>query len=86
MTIVKTSDFDRAFNKIPKRIRNLYLKQEKIFKENWHDLRLHIKKVKSLPHALSFRITRSYRVLFYFQDSATAIFFDTDHRKDIYRK
>mgnify|MGYP001614055349 CR=1 FL=1 len=37
MTIVKTSDFDRAFNKLPKRIRNLYLKQEKLFKGNWRD-------------------------------------------------
>ena len=86
MTIVKTSDFDRAFNKLPKRIQNLYLKQEKLFKGNWRDSRLRIKKIKGLPHVLSFRITRSYRVLFYFQDSATAIFFDTDHRKDIYRK
>jgi len=85
MTIVKTEDFERAFKKLPIEIQRLYSKQENIFKENWHDPRLHIKKVKSLSYALSFRITRHYRVLFYFQDSITAIFFDTDHRKDIYR-
>ena len=63
----------------------LYSVQENRFQENWRDPRLHIKKVQTLSHALSFRITRRYRVFFYFQNIETAIFFDVDHRKDIYR-
>jgi len=43
------------------------------------------KKVKGLPDVFSFRITRRYRVLFYFQNINTAIFFEVDHRKYVYR-
>ena len=85
MEVVKTSDFNQAFKKLPKEIRQLYLTQENRFKGNWRDPRLHIKKVKTLTFAFSFRITRNYRVFFYFQNSLTVIFFDVDHRKDIYR-
>lgn len=53
--------------------------------ENWRDPRLHIKKIKGLEHAFSFRVTRSWRVLFYFQDADEAIFFEIDHRRDVYR-
>lgn len=85
MEIIKTIDFNKSFKCLPKEICRLYSIQEKRFKENWRDSRLHIKKVHSLGPALSFRITRRYRVFFYFQDTETAIFFDIDHRKDIYR-
>jgi len=85
MKIVKADDFTRAFDKLPKEIKRLYQTQEERFKENWRDPRLHIKKVKSLKYASSFRITRNYRVLFYFQNSETAIFFGVGHRKETYR-
>ncbi|OQX52844.1 MAG: hypothetical protein B5M48_04605 [Candidatus Omnitrophica bacterium 4484_213] len=85
MEIIETSDFKRAFKKLPKDIQRLYDIQKKRFRENWWDSRLHIKKVRSLPYALSFRITRRYRVFFYFQNTETAIFFEIDHCKDIYR-
>jgi len=85
MEIIKTDDFKRAFKKLPKEIKRLYDIQEKHFKENWRDSRLHIKKVRSISYALSFRITRRYRVFFYFQNTETVIFFEIDHRKDIYR-
>ncbi|MBI2062304.1 MAG: hypothetical protein HYT64_01255 [Candidatus Yanofskybacteria bacterium] len=85
MKIVKTEDFIRAFEKLPKEIKHLYQTQEKRFKENWRDPRLHIRKVKTLKYAFSFRITRNYRVLFYFQDVETAIFFEVGHRKETYR-
>lgn len=86
MEIIKTSDFQRTFSKLPKDIQGLYAKQEKRFLENCKDPRLHIKKVRFLDYGLSFRITSRYRVFFYFQNSQTAIFFEIDHRKDIYRK
>lgn len=85
MNIIKTDDFERAFNRLPREIQRLYITQVKRFEENWRDPRLHIKKVRALPFTFSFRITRRYRVFFYFQNTQTAILFDIDHRKDIYK-
>ena len=84
MEIIRTNEFNAALQKLPKEIQNLYHTQEVRFRTNWRDSRLHLKKVKGLLYAFSFRITRRYRVFFYFQNSDTAIFFDVDHRKDIY--
>ena len=86
MEIFRTDDFDRVFKKLPKEIQRLYQVQERRFKDNRHDSRLHIKKIRTLPFALSFRITRNYRVLFYFQNREKAIFFFIDHGKDVYRR
>ncbi|MCK5320436.1 hypothetical protein KAJ61_03540 [Candidatus Parcubacteria bacterium] len=85
MQIKQTKDFQKAFKNLQQDIKKFYQIQENRFIVNWRDSRLHIKKVKNLDHAFSFRITRRYRVFFYFQDPETAIFFDIDHRKDIYR-
>ena len=85
MEIIKTKEFERSFEKLPKEIQELFLKQEQRFRENWRDPRLHIKKVRFLGFALSFRITRRYRALFYLQNPQRAVFFDIDHRKDVYR-
>lgn len=85
MKIIKTDDFETAFAKLPKEIQRLYFSQEKRFCEKWNDSRLHIKKIKSLQYAYSFRITHRYRAFFYFQNQETAIFFDIDHCKDAYR-
>ena len=85
MEVIKTKEFIIALEKLPKEIQRLYAIQERRFRENWRDSRLHIKEVRSLPLALSFRITRRYRVLFYFRDSSAAVFFEVDHRKDVYK-
>lgn len=85
MEIIRTEDFNRAFRKLPNEIQYLYQKQEQRFQDNWRDSRLHVKKVRSLALVFSFRITRNYRVLFYFQNREIVIFFDVDHRKDIYK-
>ena len=84
MTVYETDDFERVFNKLPSNIRRLFQKQKVIFKSSWLDPRLHTKSNKELPGVYSFRITRRYRVLFYFKDGA-AIFFIIGHRKEIYR-
>ena len=86
MEIIKTDDFIKSLQKLPKNIQRLFLIQEKRFSENWKDSRLHIKKVQALQYAMSFRITNKYRVFFYFQQENKAIFFEIDHRKDIYKK
>jgi mRNA-degrading endonuclease RelE of RelBE toxin-antitoxin system len=85
MEIIRIEDFEQSLRKLPNKIQRLFVIQEDRFRNNWRDPRLHIKKVKTLPYALSFRITRRYRVFFYFKDAETAVFFDIDHRKDIYR-
>ena len=85
MNIIKTSDFERSYQSLGLDIRRLYLIQEKRFSLYTRDPRLHIKKLKDLDGIFSFRVTRNYRALFYFQNSETVIFFDIDHRKDIYR-
>lgn len=85
MEIIRTEDFKSAFQNLPNEIQRLYCVQETRFKTNWRDPRLHIKKIMSLPHAFSFRITRRYRVFFYWQGKDKAVFFEIDHRKDIYR-
>lgn len=86
MEIIHTKDFEQAFRKLPKEIQKLYFQQEERFKVNWRDSRLHVKRVRIFDYAFSFRITRRYRVFFYFQHEEKAIFFDVDHRKDAYRK
>lgn len=83
MSIKKTGDFTKEFEKLSSQIRKLFQSQESIFKINWLDPRLHTKRVKELSGAYSFRITRRYRVLFYFRDDM-AVFFAIGHRKDIY--
>ena len=84
MTVQYTEDFFKDFEKLPKEIRGIFKKQEKIFAENWLDPRLHTKRVKELSGCFSFRITRRYRVFFYFREGET-IFFKIGHRKDVYK-
>ncbi len=83
MIICKSEDFIKEFKKLPSEIKKLFQKQWDIFRDNWLDPRLHTKRIKELPGAYSFRITRRYRTLFYFKDDE-AIFFSIGHRKDIY--
>lgn len=85
MAILKTEDFIRGFTELPIKIREIYHKQELIFRVNWVDSRLHTKRIKELKGVYSFRITRRYRVLFYFRND-DAIFFSIGHRKDIYTR
>ncbi len=84
MVIRETEDFKKNLEDLPSEIRRLFQKQKVIFKENWFGPRLHTKRVKELPGVYSFRVTRRYRVFFYFRDNE-AVFFKIGHRKDIYK-
>ncbi len=84
MKIVYAKEFAKEFKKLPVGVQRLYHKQEGIFKENWRDPRLKVKKLKDHPLPFSFRITRSYRVLFLFVDSDTALFATIGDRKNVY--
>lgn len=83
MKIVRTKDFDKAVRKLPKDAQKLYRKQEVLFQEDWRDSRLHTKKLRGMP-GFSFRVTRRYRVLFYFTQPGEAVFFDIGHRSTVY--
>lgn len=84
MVIIETGDFGRDLKDLPSEIKRIFRKQKIIFKENWLDPRLHIKRNKELSGVYSFRTTRRYRVFFYFRNSEV-IFFKIGHRKDIYK-
>ena len=63
MQIVYAKEFQKQFKKLPHEIQNLFQKQELIFRENWRDPRLQVKKLKDHPLPFSFRITRGYLLL-----------------------
>ena len=84
MDIQKTKKFVKQYEKLPSSIKLLYKKQEERLVLNWLDPRLHTKRIKEMPGVYSFRITRKYRVLFYFSQDGV-IFFAIGHRKKIYK-
>ena len=55
MKIVYAKEFAKEFKKLPVSMQRLYRKQEDIFKENWRDPRLKVKKLKDHPLPFSFR-------------------------------
>ncbi len=75
--------FGKKLAKLPKDVIKVYRKQERIFINSWLDGRLHTKKLIGV-NWYSFRVTRNYRVLFYFYESEVVVFTDIGHRKDIY--
>ena len=81
--IIETDDFRKSLDKLPGDVVRLYEKQKSIFTKSWLDARLHTKKLTDV-NIYSFRITRNYRVLFYFYNDKTVVFVDIGHRKDIY--
>ena len=83
MNIIETEDFKKDFKDLPISVKKFFQKQKAIFKQNWLDSRLHTKIIKELPGVYSFRVTRRYRIIFYFRND-DAIFFKIGHRKDIY--
>jgi mRNA-degrading endonuclease RelE of RelBE toxin-antitoxin system len=85
MEVIHTPDFEKGLKVLPKRTKDFCIAQEKRFKENFRDSRLHMKKLQGLDSVFSFRINREYRVLFYFSAENIAVFFAVGHRKDIYR-
>ncbi len=86
MKIVFAEEFYKKFQKLPSEIQKIYQRQEQLFRQNWRDSRLHIKKLDGHPLPFSFRITRRYRVLFTFVGAETVLFATIGHRKDTYEK
>lgn len=86
MAVIRLPSFQRSLKRLPQGTRELADEQICILQNDPRDPRLHIKKLhKPLEGTYSFRITRRYRGLFYFDVNNDIIIFDVDHRKDIYR-
>lgn len=86
MKLFYSPQFVKMLGRIPREIQELFLRQEQILKENWQDPRLHLKQMKGKPISFSFRITRSYRVFFYFRAFDEITLYAVGNRKDIHRK
>ena len=85
MRIIQTAEFERSLQKLPANIQRLCAAQTEHLLHDRRDARLHIKKLRGLAEVYSFRVTRSYRALFYFDRTGDIILFEIDDRKDVYR-
>lgn len=70
--------------KLPESVQAIYQEQEERLLDNPKDSRLHLKKLRDMNDTYSFRITRSYRALFIW-DNDTAWLFAVGDRKNVYR-
>ena len=86
MKIFYTDEFIKKLERLPTETQKFYLNQENLLRENWRGPKLHTKKLRGRPIVFSFRVTRSYRALFYFRSSDEIILFAIGHRKDVYKK
>ena len=85
MKIIYAEEFSKEFDKLPASAQILFRRQEKFFRVDWRDPRLHTKKLQGQLVTFSFRVTRKYRALFIFVDEQTALFATIGHRKEVYR-
>lgn len=85
MRVVKTLEFERSLRKLPREIGRVCGRQEERLCADVRDPRLHLKKLHGLDGVYSFRVTRSYRALFFFDSAGDIILFEIDDRKDVYR-
>lgn len=85
MRVQYAAEFQKQLDKLSSGIRLQFLKQDGLFRTNWRDPRLHVKKLKEYKLTFSFRVTRQYRVLFIFVSPSEVLFATIAHRKDSYR-
>lgn len=86
MRIVYDKNFLKAVSALPKNIQIKLAKLLELLQKNpFHPL-LHTKHLsEELAGFLSFRITRDWRIIFYFKNADTIHLVKVGHRKDIYR-
>lgn len=84
--IVYTNHFLKSSKNLPLAIQNKLATKLEILQKNPFYPLLHTKPLTgSLSGFYSFRITRDWRVIFYFLDPKTIKLTEVAHRKDIYR-
>ena len=86
MQIVYDKNFLKAASALPKNIQAKLAKLLELLSQNpFHPL-LHTKHLsEGLAGFLSFRITREWRVIFYFKNSNSIHLTNVAHRRNIYR-
>jgi mRNA-degrading endonuclease RelE of RelBE toxin-antitoxin system len=85
MRVIKTDDFEKHLKRLPSATKRSFINQLERFTSNPRHPSLQTKKLKDLEGVYSFRIGRSHRALFFFEDTKTIVLFAIGHRKDIYR-
>ena len=75
MEIIVTEEFEKYYRKLPREIQLRAEKQTQLFKENIFHPSLHTEKLEPKGKELwSFRVDRSYRVLFRFSNKDSVRF------------
>ena len=72
-----TSEFERAFHKLPSNIRSLAEKKYMWFRQDAFDPRIHTHKLKGeLKGYWAYSVNREYRILFRFLKNNEVIYYD----------
>ncbi len=86
MEVFLTDEFLKRYRQLPSSIRKKAEKQEKLFRQNPFYPSLHTEKLEPKGKQVwSFRIDRSYRVLFRFVDGGDVIFLTVGPHDWIYK-
>jgi len=86
MQIILDQSFLKSAEKLPTNIKKKLSGLLPLLEVNPYHPLLHSKKLTgNLTGLFSFRITREWRVFFYFKDPRTIYVLEVKHRKDIYR-
>ena len=86
MEIILEQSFLKSAKKLPVEIKQKLSKLIALLENNPYHPFLHTKKlVGELAGQFSFRITRDWRVIFYFKNPETISILEVKHRRDIYR-
>jgi mRNA-degrading endonuclease RelE of RelBE toxin-antitoxin system len=84
MKIVYAKEFAKEFKKLPVSVQRLVPQARGYLRGKLARPKAQGQEAERPSASFSFRITRSYRVLFLFVDSDTALFATIGHRKDVY--
>lgn len=85
MRIILEQSFLKSAEKLPANIKKKLSGLLPLLEANPYHPLLHSKKLtRDLTGLFSFRITREWRVIFYFKDPQTIHVLEAKHRKDVY--
>ena len=81
-----TREFEKRFRELPKSVQRRAEKQEQLFRKNPFHPSLHTEKLQPKERQVwSFRVDRSYRIIFRFLDGKTALFLTVGPHDWVYR-
>ena len=84
--VIVTDEFIKRYQELPKAIRAKAEKQEKLFCQNPFYPSLHTEKLElKNKQVWSFRIDKSYRIIFRFLDGDKILFLTVGHHNWIYK-